>query len=312
MEMVEALGTGGSSDDATVGGKVVATSAGGTEVSITTTKSQPPGDDTTWQEREYGRDTRILTALLHSNARAMDKRTLGTLWGSHDGDNRGYLCPNSVRLLVERQKPKYKDKSIPGMTGTETGLSTMVWGDEDMDVMGMSKRERREKFRFEQLEEGNTVDDIDEEFARIIGVDGEEYYGDEDDDLYDADGNLKEDEEDLATRLEYEKEAHLEDVPDMVRGFESEDTASALGDSGDVVLDTGDNGDVILNTVDDASTDGATFESTDVAEFQRMFAEFEKGTGPSNGDDPDGDEFALDEEEEAKKYGRGTEEAHGQ
>lgn len=48
----------------------------------------------------------------------------------------------------------------------------------------------REKFRFEQLEEGKTVDDINDEFARIIGVDGEEYYGDEDDDLYDANNKL--------------------------------------------------------------------------------------------------------------------------
>lgn len=96
----------------------------------------------------------------------------------------------------------------------------------------------------------------------------------------------------------------MEDVSDMAKGFESEDATSALGDSGDFVLDMEDDGDVILNTVDNASTDGATFESTDVAEFQHMFAEFEKGTGPSDVDDPDGGDFAFNEEEEANKWTR--------
>ena len=137
-----------------------------------------------WQEKQYGKDTRILSAILYSNARAMKKNGLGNMLTSSPSNpsttNHGYLDINSLHLLLARQKPIYKNKNIPGMTGTEIGLSTMTFDDEDIgDVTLLSKRERRKKFRFEQAEEGNTVDDLDPEFARSIGVDGEDFYDDE-------------------------------------------------------------------------------------------------------------------------------------
>jgi len=121
----------------------------------------------TWEEREYGNDTRKLSALLYANARAIEIGGLGNMWSGHE--NRGYLCANSLRLIIARENPKMKDTSIPGMSSVETGLSAMVWGDENLDKM--SKGDRRKKFTFHQNEGENTIDELDPELARMIGLD---------------------------------------------------------------------------------------------------------------------------------------------
>ena len=63
-------------------------------------------------EREYGKDTRVLTAIARACASAAGKNGIGTMWQGRE--NEGYLCINSLRLLKTRGVPNYTDTSIPG------------------------------------------------------------------------------------------------------------------------------------------------------------------------------------------------------
>lgn len=63
-------------------------------------------------EREYGKDNRVLSAVLHACARAVDKSGIGTMWQGRE--NNGYLCENSLRLINARQLPRYAPHEIPG------------------------------------------------------------------------------------------------------------------------------------------------------------------------------------------------------
>ena len=123
-------------------------------------------------EREYGKDSRILTALLHANAKAMENKGLGNMWASSQDHslNLGYLCETSLHLLTTRPKPQYRDTSIPGLTSMETGLGSMTWDDEQENVDHMSKKLRRAKFRgLKQNDDiGNTIDDIDPMFYNMF------------------------------------------------------------------------------------------------------------------------------------------------
>jgi len=122
------------------------------------------------------KDTRKLSALLRANANAVNKRGLGNLW--QGVENKGFLCANSLRLIMARYQPKYVDKSIPGMSGTDSGLASMVW-DDDEGVDTMSKRLRREKFKglIEDTED-NKIDELDPTLYRLFVDDDED--GDED------------------------------------------------------------------------------------------------------------------------------------
>ena len=127
--------------------------------------------DESVQLRRENQDTRKLSALLRANANAVENRGLGDMWAGFE--NKGFLCENSLNLIVARYQPKYTDKSIPGISGTEAGLSGMVW-DEDDDAHLMGKRLRRKKFMgVLESEDGNTVDDLDPDLYDLLVGDEE-------------------------------------------------------------------------------------------------------------------------------------------
>lgn len=130
-------------------------------------------------QRRKRKDTRKLTALLRANANAVERKGLGSMW--QGTANKGFLCENSLRLLTARYQPKYVDKSIPGISGTESGLASMIW-DEDEDAHLMGKRLRRKKFMglLEDTDD-NRIDDLDPMLYKL-------FVEDEDDDEYDDEG----------------------------------------------------------------------------------------------------------------------------
>ncbi len=121
------------------------------------------------QPKKNGRtrkDTRTLSALLRANANAMEPGGLGNMWKGIA--NKGFLCENSLRLINARYQPKYVDQSIPGISGTESGLASMIW-DDDEDVSKMGKRLRRKKFMglLEDTED-NRIDDLDPTLYKLF------------------------------------------------------------------------------------------------------------------------------------------------
>ena len=131
--------------------------------SLEPTQSSPPPPD-----------TRVYTALLSSYARAMSRGGLGDLW-SGVGD-RGCFDEGTLDRIVAWIKPRYVDKSIPGLNSTQVGLAAATFGDDkdadDDDLQDraqtMSKRERRKPFRYEQDTFGNTPDELEEPFYTMI------------------------------------------------------------------------------------------------------------------------------------------------
>lgn len=114
-------------------------------------------------EREYGKDSRVLSAVLHACAKAVDQSSIGTMWQGRE--NQGYLCENSLRLLVARRLPRYEDTSIPGQQRT----ADLTWEGEykDEDYRGDKRRQR--KFSGVDVSEdgASTLDELDDMFARI-------------------------------------------------------------------------------------------------------------------------------------------------
>jgi pentatricopeptide repeat protein len=113
-------------------------------------------------EREYGKDTRTLSALLHASAQAMNRNGLGTMWAGRE--NQGYLCENSLRLITTRWEPSYKDTSVPGVSSTKVGIGLLRRVDErerDEDP----KPGKRKKFRglYIDSDDATTVDDLNEQ-----------------------------------------------------------------------------------------------------------------------------------------------------
>ena len=114
----------------------------------------------TYGEREYGKDTRAISALLHSCAKAMNSNGVGTIWAGTQ--NQGYLCENSLRLITTRWEPSYTDKSIPGENSTEIGLSQLRRYDENLRD-DEPQPGKRKKFRGLYIDDDAvlTTDDID-------------------------------------------------------------------------------------------------------------------------------------------------------
>ena len=77
-----------------------------------------------FQEREYGRDVRTLSAILKACAQACDSNGVGTMWSGRE--NYGYLDLTSLRLIQETIKPKFRNTDIPGMTRLEAGIHAMA------------------------------------------------------------------------------------------------------------------------------------------------------------------------------------------
>lgn len=120
-----------------------------------------------FEQREYGKDTRPLSAVLHACAQAVDKNGIGTMWQGRE--NGGYLHEDSLRLLTARRVPKYHDTSIPGMTARQVAMSSVSWDGEDRD--GDFRGNKRKSRKFEGLEDDDDVatdlDSLDEQFSRM-------------------------------------------------------------------------------------------------------------------------------------------------
>ena len=116
-------------------------------------------------EREYGRDSRVLSAILLACARASDRNGVGTMWQGRE--NKGYLCINSLRLIAARWKPQMYDNEIPGQKVTDN----LTWEGEHRDVAEHrpGKRQSR-KFKGVDVDDssGTTLDDLDEEFYKMF------------------------------------------------------------------------------------------------------------------------------------------------
>lgn len=113
-------------------------------------------------EREYGKDTRVLSAILHACAQAVDMNGIGTIWQGRE--NKGYLCANSLRLIAAPKIPQYYDNSIPGQKITDN----LTWSGEHTEGYREGKRKSR-KFEGVDVDEeaGSTLDELDEMFSGI-------------------------------------------------------------------------------------------------------------------------------------------------
>jgi hypothetical protein len=117
-------------------------------------------------------DARKLSALLCANTNAVESRGLGDM--CQGAGSKGFLCKNSLRLINARYQPKYVDKSIPGISDTDTG--GVEWDNlEDEDVGEISKRLCRKKFMgLVKDTEINRIDDLDPSLYRLLVEDDEE------------------------------------------------------------------------------------------------------------------------------------------
>jgi len=134
------------------------------------TKSSEPKNISYYDDRQTTKDMRTITALLRANANAMESGGLGNLWSGHN--NQGYLDEPSLRLLTTRPKPIYLNKSIPGMSDLEAGVTSLKWdtGEEEDDRGRGSAdhgliegRLKRKKFTGGHIDEdaGLRMDEID-------------------------------------------------------------------------------------------------------------------------------------------------------
>jgi pentatricopeptide repeat protein len=124
-------------------------------------------------EREYGRDTRALSALMHASSKAVSNDGIGTMWAGTQ--NQGYLCENSLRLLTTRRKPGYTDQSIPGINPTEVGIAALRRFDDHHREVD-EKPGSRKKFRglFMDEDSATSMDELDDTFANIFAEDKKE------------------------------------------------------------------------------------------------------------------------------------------
>lgn len=116
-------------------------------------------------EREYGRDSRVLSAIMQACANAAGQNMIGSMWQGRE--NEGYLCENSLRLLSARGVPQYRDNSIPGAGRTDN----LTWAGEDKDVDYRGKKRMSGKKFTGVYEDENvavTLDELDDSFARYF------------------------------------------------------------------------------------------------------------------------------------------------
>ena len=138
---------------------------------VTASMLNPRKRRTAFEEREFGdKDNRVLTALMHACASAVDPKGMGDMWSGKN--NKGYLHENSLRLIATVEQPRYHDNSIPGTIGTEVGLGAMNLQDDGVEEM--SKRLRRKKYEGgrEDSDIGTDMDTIDTQY---YGMFEEEY-----------------------------------------------------------------------------------------------------------------------------------------
>lgn len=110
-------------------------------------------------EREYGKDNRVLSAILHACAQSVDKNGVGTMWQGRE--NKGYMCVNSLRLIAAPKVPQYYDNSIPGQKTADN----LTWSGEHTEGYRDGKRKSRKFEGVDVDDSGSTLDDLDEMFS---------------------------------------------------------------------------------------------------------------------------------------------------
>jgi pentatricopeptide repeat protein len=160
-------------------------------------------DISTYTEREYGKDTRVISALIHSCAQAMNKNGIGTMWAGRE--NLGSLDENSLRLITTRWEPSYVDTSVPGVSSTKVGIGALRRMDEKEKYEEL-KPGKRKKFRGLYIDDEDliTIDDIED------GDDSTDWNG-ENDTLVGEDDLFSDDNEPLQNLLEYQTSDHNDD-----------------------------------------------------------------------------------------------------
>jgi pentatricopeptide repeat protein len=154
----------------------------------------------TFGEREYGKDTRAVSALLHSCATASSSKGIGTMWAGKQ--NLGYLCENSLRLITTRWEPSYTNKDIPGENSTKVGISQLRrYDDHHRDEVPQPGK--RKKFR------GLYIDD-----DAVLTTDDMDYQDDIED--YDEEGD----------RSEFPTNERVESLEHASRAFEAPEPQS--------------------------------------------------------------------------------------
>jgi pentatricopeptide repeat protein len=154
-----ALGAGSSNGETAV--------ALANDSSVPAPYSQAKNLKPTYGEREYGKDTRALSALLRACANAVNSNGIGTIWAG--SQNQGYLCENSLRLITTRWEPTYTDNSIPGVNSTKLGISALRKSPQDERERNQ-KPGSRTKFQglFMDEDVAMTVDDLDGDYAKMV------------------------------------------------------------------------------------------------------------------------------------------------
>ena len=128
------------------------------------TRRKSPKEVMTYGEREYGKDSRVFSAIMQACANAGDSTMVGSMWQGRE--NEGYLCENSLRLLSARPVPEYRDDSIPGASRTDN----LTWeGDEkDLDRRGNKRMSGKFTGVYEDDSVPTSLDELDEKFARYF------------------------------------------------------------------------------------------------------------------------------------------------
>ena len=120
-----------------------------------------------YEYREYGTDTRILSALLLAHAKAMEPKGLGSIWAGKY--NRGYLCENSLRWIEAYNIPQKANMAIPGISSVDAGLTPEGWEAESFEDDDRDSKQLRKKHKFnikKILDDGfgNRIDELDSFF----------------------------------------------------------------------------------------------------------------------------------------------------
>lgn len=116
--------------------------------------------------REYGADTRSLSALLRACGQSMQDNGLGTMWAG--SSNQGYLCENSLRLITTRRVPEYTKTSVPDEMSKRVGISSLRRYDENDPEDSRKKGATRKKFRGLYLDDDS--EEVIAEYADIYGM----------------------------------------------------------------------------------------------------------------------------------------------
>ncbi|MGK3757944.1 MAG: pentatricopeptide repeat protein [Bacillariaceae sp.] len=235
-------------------------------------------DISTYTEREYGKDTRVISALIHSCAQAMNKNGIGTMWAGRE--NLGSLDENSLRLITTRWEPSYVDTSVPGVSSTKVGIGALRRMDEKEKYEEL-KPGKRKKFRGLYIDDEDliTIDDIED------GDDSTDWNG-ENDTLVGEDDLFSDDNEPLQNLLEYQTSDHNDDeqqedsVPQYTQSEVFEKFLSELKD--------------------EATKNGEKFDLSEVEArelFDMMHDEFlESDDDDDDDDDEDENEPSISEE----------------